>query len=67
MKFGGNRSRLLSFRRIKILNFAFSQKKLCYHEKKKSRFLCQNTQNDVKRPKKWFRKNLRTVGYFHFF
>ena len=32
---------------------------LCFHEKNISRFLCQDTQNDVKRPEKRFRKNIR--------
>ena len=36
-------------------------------KKKNSRFLCQDTQNDVKRPEKWFRKNLQMDVCFHFF
>ena len=35
-------------------------KKALFHEKKSfPRFLRQDTQNDVKRPEKWFRKKVR--------
>ena len=33
--------------------------KLCFHEKKIPRFSCQDIENSVKHPKKWYRKNVQ--------
>ena len=37
--------------------FCFLIKEALFSWKKNSRFLCQDTQNGVKRPEKWFIKN----------
>ena len=43
-----------------FLHIASSGRKICFHEKfYVLRFPCQDTQNDVKSPEKWFRKNVR--------
>ena len=57
MKFCENRSRSLSFKVIKFFLFCFLIK--CFHGKKIFRVFCHDTQNNVNRPEKWFRKNVR--------
>ena len=57
MKLCENCSRSLSFKLISIFLFCFLIK--CIHGKFFFRVSCQDTQNNVKRAEKWFRKNVR--------